>query len=92
MNWFMRLERAAVALSIYCHYEADNRYIIRRPECWINRVTRHDRGDLTSDIWLIRLPSWGMVYQVNIDEERFSQRYIAWDSVSGRKWSSGIPV
>jgi hypothetical protein len=92
MNWFMYLERAAIALGIYRHYESKSGYAWQMPEGWINRITRYERGELASEYWLIRLPSWGMEYQLNLDEYKFSQRYIAWDSVSGKKRYGGIPV
>ena len=62
---------------------------------WVNRFTYVDeRGELESEVWLFMLPSWGvMPVSGNFQMvERFCQRWVAWDSVSGECFAGGFPV
>jgi hypothetical protein len=63
-------------MKLYKHHLSD-RYGVYEDGYWINRITMPWSSSEKQEIWLIWLPSWGLLYSMNNDVERWGQRGVS---------------
>ena len=77
-------------MKFYHHSVTKPRGFAETP-AWINRVTMLD-GERSAEIWIVYLPSYGMMYNVNFDCALWSQRGFLWNLRTGEFRMISRPV
>jgi hypothetical protein len=60
------------------------------PCVWDGDLDEH-RGAITYDFFHLRLPSWGMLYDIRCDEYRWGQRVLFWHGRKGFRMGVYFP-